>query len=112
MYIGNFLQERIKMFGYSVDNFAEEVLMDKQDIQDIINDKVSFEELEPFDICVISNALFCTPRYFIDENERNKDLVYITKDNKGNTIKSNLVKGRLQKYIKDILFLHKVNNNY
>ena len=110
MYIGELLKARLNMFGLSKEQFAENCMFDIEYINAILDNKVSLEEIDDFDLDVISTALFCTPEYFSDENARKQDVVFSSCNRGKDTSRSNYAKGRLQKYMRDMLMLKEALN--
>lgn len=108
MNIGNILKNRLEKLGISIDQLSGDCLLKKEFIKGILEDQISLEKIDMFDLKLISNELYCTPAYFWDENKRKKDVV-LSSFNRGNdTKKSNLAKARLQKYVSDYIFLKNV----
>ncbi|SHI24099.1 hypothetical protein SAMN02745823_03799 [Sporobacter termitidis DSM 10068] len=105
MFIGSVLGERMDMLGVSLETLADETMLEKQFIEDILNNRIEFENIDEFDIEVISNALYCDTNYFTDERSRLNDVVLCSKNRGNDTTKSNLAKAKLQSYMRDLIWI-------
>jgi len=105
MFIGNLLQDRLNLFGMSVEQFSDDIMMDSELVQGIISNEISLNDIDAFDLQVISNALYCEPEYFFDLDARNNDVVFCSSNRGDDTACSNLAKAKLQQFVRDVLFL-------
>lgn len=106
MYIGNILKERMDMFKMSIDKLSEESLVDKEVLEDILNNKLSLKEIDEFDLDFISQVLYCTTEYFSDDKVRENDLVY-TSYKKGNrNLKCLSTMGKIIRLAEDFEFIN------
>ena len=65
-YIGSELQDRMDLLGIEVSTLSEMTFMDEEVIDDIINNKLAYEDIDEFDLSLICNALHCDARYLVD----------------------------------------------
>lgn len=77
-YIGSELQDRMNLLGIDVSTLAEITFMDEETISDIIENRVSYEDIDEFDMSLICSALHCDVQYFVDDEVKNKDLLIST----------------------------------
>lgn len=103
MFIGDIVIERMNLFGYTQQMLAENTMFDIKFVEDIISNKIPVENLDEFDLEVLSNALFCDIDYFVDQKTRQKDVVFCSKNRGTDTTKSNLAKAKIQNYMKDLI---------
>lgn len=108
MYIGEILKSRMKALDIDVNMLADKSLVDTDLIEDILNDKLSLEEIDEFDLELIAKSLYCDINYFVDEEYRKKDLIHSSMNRGCNDIKSNTVKGQLQVVANDFIFLKQI----
>lgn len=107
-YIGSELLDRMNLLGIDVSTLSEMAFMDEEVIADIINDKISFEEIDEFDLSLICSTLHCEPKYFVDGEVRNEDLVISTMNRGKDSIKSKNVKAKIQDFMNDYAFVNEV----
>ena len=74
-YIGSELQDRMNLLGIDVSALSEITFMDEETISDIIENRISYEDVDEFDMSLICSALHCDTHYFIESEVRNKDLL-------------------------------------
>lgn len=104
-YIGDLLKQRMKALGIEIDKLSNDSLVDKKIIEDLLINKISYEEIDQLDIDFIAQCLYCTSEYFIDEKVREKDIVYASIKQGHNHIEENLVKGKIQQMGADFEFI-------
>ena len=102
-YIGGELQDRMNLLGIDVSALSEITFMDEETISDIIENRVSYEDIDEFDMSLICSALHCDIQYFVDDEVKNKDLLISTMS-RNDSGKSNNVKAKIQDYMNDIAF--------
>lgn len=107
-YIGSELQDRMDLLGIDVSALSEMAFMDEDIINDIIEDKISYEDVDEFDMSLICSALHCDPHYFIDSEIRNKDLLVSTMNRGKDTVKSKKVKAKIQDFMNDFAFVNEI----
>lgn len=107
-YIGGELQERMNLLGISVSNLSDKAFMSEDMIQDIIENKIAYEEMDEFDLSLLSSALHCDSDYFISEEIRKKDLLVLTMNRGNDTIKSRNIKAKIQDFVKDYAFVNEI----
>ena len=107
-YIGNVLQERIDLLGIDVSTLSKMTFMDEEVINDVINNKFAFEEIDEFDLSLICSALHCDAQYFVNGEVRNKDLLISTMNRGKDSIKSKNVKAKIQDFMNDYAFVNEV----
>lgn len=105
MYIGAILKERMSSLNITATELASETLMDETQIIDILSDSVSVSEIDEMDLEFIGQMLYCCPDYFINKDVRNKDIINAAMNRGGKDAKSNKVKGQLQAFANDFLFV-------
>lgn len=108
LYIGRFVQDRMDLLGLTADSLAEEAFLEKLDVENIINDNVAFENIDEFDLSLISNVLHCKPEFFINESIRKKDLLMATMNRGNDTEKSMNVKAKVQDFMNDFTFIDRI----
>ena len=107
-YIGSELQERMNLLGINVSALSEITFMDEETIRDIIENRLSYEDVDEFDMSLICSALHCDTQYFIDGEVRNKDLLISTMNRGKDSVKSKTVKAKIQDFMKDFAFVNEV----
>ena len=107
-YIGSELQDRMILLGINVSALSEMTFMDEDAINDIISDKLSYEEIDEFDMSLICSALHCDAHYFIDGEVRNKDLLISTMNRGKDSVKSKNVKAKIQDFVNDFAFVNEI----
>jgi len=121
MYIGNLIKERMGFYNININKLSDESFINLGILQDIINNKISLKNIDEFDLNMISSVLYCTTEYFINEEIRNNDLVYMLNCNCnekfGNdlNIKNKMLIGKIQNFCKDFIFCNNIldcKNNY
>jgi len=108
MYIGGVLKERMSCFDMAEHQLCEEALIEADELQAILNDKLSFDAIDEVTISFISQVLYCNPEYFIDQQIRNNDIVNSSLNRGASTSKSNEIKGMLQRFSDDFSFLRQL----
>lgn len=109
MNIGKILKERMNLFDISISELSERTLIDENQIKNILQDKLTIEQIDIFDLDVISYELYCTPEYFIDHKTREADVLFTCRNRGTDNLQSILAKARIQKFVRDIVFLEEVN---
>ena len=107
-YIGSELQERMNLLGINVSALSEITFMDEETIRDIIENRLSYEDVDEFDMSLICSALHCDTQYFIDGEVRNKDLLISTMNRGKDSVKSKTVNAKIQDFMKDFAFVNEV----
>ena len=107
-YIGKELQDKMSLLGIDVFTLAKITFMNEEIISDIIENRVSYEDIDEFDMSLICNALHCNSQYFIDDKVRNKDLLISTMNARKDSIKSKNVKVKIQDFMNDFVFVNEV----
>lgn len=107
MYIGELLKQRMNLLGYTdIYDLSKESLVATDVIEDILNDKIQYENIDELDIDLISQTLYCNSQYWIDKKIRDKDwIIVMNKDKDITSIKANTKIGELQQFSKDFKFL-------
>ena len=98
-YIGSELQDRMNLLGIDVSTLAEITFMDEETISDIIENRVSYEDIDEFDMSLICSALHC---------DAHKDLLISTMNRGRDSVKSKNVKAKIQDFMKDFAFVNEV----
>ena len=107
-YIGSELQDRMNLLGIGSSALSEITFMDEETISDIIKNKISYEDIDEFDMSLICSVLHCDARYFTDREVRNKDLLISTMNRGKDSVKSKNVKAKIQDYMNDLAFVNEV----
>jgi hypothetical protein len=107
-YIGRELQDRMNLLGIDVSTLSEMTFMDEDVINDIINNKLAYGDVDEFDLSLICSALHCDALYFIDDEVRNRDLLVSTMNRGKDSIKSKKVKAKIQDFMNDYAFVNEV----
>ena len=108
LYIGEHVQERMSLLAITIEELAYKTFMEPSEIDDIIRNKIALEEIDEFDLLLISNVLHCKPEYFYDEKVRNNDFLVNTMNRGNDTEDSRNVKVKIQDYIKDFIFVNEI----
>lgn len=105
MVIGEILKDRMKCFNISEEVLCEEALIEFEELQAILKNEVSYNEIDEITLSFVSQVLYCTPEYFLKQEVKEKDLVNSCFNRGASTPKSNEVKGMLQLFSEDFSFL-------
>ncbi|WP_195954473.1 hypothetical protein [Clostridium tertium] len=105
MGIGDILKERMDYFKISKEKLSEEALVDIEELDMILSNDITFNEIDAITLEFISQIVYCKPEYFIDKSIRDKDMVNACYNRGNSTPKSNKVKGILQSFTEDLAFL-------
>ena len=105
-YIGSELQDRMNLLGIDASSLAEITFMDEEIINDIIENRIAYEEVDEFNMSLICSALHCDMQYFIDDEVRNRDFLLSTISNSKDSAKSINTKTKIQDYINDMNFIN------
>jgi hypothetical protein len=96
------------LLSIDVSALSEMTFIDEDVINDIIDNKLAYEEIDEFDLSLICNALHCDTRYFIDDKIRNNDLLISTMNRGMDTVKSKMVKAKIQDFLNDYAFVNDI----
>lgn len=107
-YFGSELQDRMNLLGINVSALSEIAFMDEETISDIIEDRLSYEDVDEFDMSMLCSALHCDVRYFVDYDVRDKDLLISTMNRGKDSVKSRNVKAKIQDFMNDFAFVNEV----
>jgi hypothetical protein len=110
MVMGSLLIKRMSDMGVSAELLAQETLMEIDDIRDIMEDRIDFEQIDEFDRGLISVVLLCNPDYFLDENVRNRDIVNASLNRGNSDFRTNMIKAIVQQCTDDLLFLQSISS--
>lgn len=108
MYIGEILKSRMNALDINIELLADKSFVDQELIEDILENNIDLENIDVFDLELISKSLYCNVDYFIDENVRNKDMIHSSMNRGSNDVKTNTVKGQLQVVASDFIFLRQI----
>lgn len=107
-YIGNDMQERMNYLNMSAENLANRAFMEYNDIQAIIHNEVSLDNIDEFDFSLICSLLHCKPEFFTDKIVRERDLL-VNAMNRGNDNKESVkVKAKVQDFINDFTLINEI----
>lgn len=107
-YIGRELQDRMNLLGIDVSTLSEMTFIDRDVIEDILNGNLAYEDIDEFDMALICNALHCDEFYFVDRRTRENDLLISTMNRGKDSIKSRIVKAKIQDFMNDYAFVNEV----
>lgn len=107
-YIGRELQDRMNLLSVDVSALSEITFVDEETISDIIENRISYEDVDEFDMSLICTTLHCDAQYFIDDEVRDKDLLISTMNRGQDSVKSKNVKAKIQDFINDFAFVNEV----
>jgi len=102
------IKQRMEQFGYDSIKLASESFTDISLINNLIEGKVSVNDLDDFKLQMISSTLCCTPDFFTDENVRKNDIVNASYNRGVDTVKSNRVKVKLKGMVNNYLYAEKI----
>lgn len=108
MYIGKLLKERMEMLNVTPADVVSQSFLDFNLLKKIMNDEIELENIDDFSLALLSGVLHCKPEYFSDSAVREKDLVYVAKNKKGETIKSMQTRAKIQTFVNDMGFVEEV----
>ena len=109
-YIGKELSERMNALDISPSTLAEKTFLEESYLNEILNNKKSLEDIDAFDLELISSVLHCASEYFTDASVRNKDLLFSTINRGVDTVKSRMVKVKIQDYLRDYAMVTSIMN--
>ena len=107
-YIGSELQSRMDLLGINVSALSEMTFLDEDTINDIIENRLAYENIDEFDMSLICSVLHCDARYFIDGEVRNRDLLVSTQNRGKDSVKSKNVKAKIQDFMNDLAFVNEI----
>lgn len=110
MFIGTILKARMATFGLDIPALAEETFVEQHVIENLVNDMLPLGNMDSFDLDMICSALYCTVEYFNNEEVRQKDMVANSLNRGNDTVKSSLVKARIQNFMDDFIFSQELCN--
>lgn len=111
MYIGEILKKRMQDLDIDISTLSDESLVDEEQIIDILDNKLSANEIDEFDLDLISQVLYCKPEYFLNESVREKDILNASMNRGISDPYVNLVKGKLQQFGNDFSFLRRIKES-
>ncbi|ELC8344103.1 hypothetical protein KLF32_06130 [Clostridium perfringens] len=107
-FIGKEFKERMNLLELSVEDLSDESFIDVEDIENIINNKVSFSEIDEFDLGLLCSVLHCNSEYFINKKVREKDLLIGSLNRGKDNLESKKAKAKIQDFINDFDFVSKI----
>lgn len=107
-YIGSELRDRMDLLGIDVSALSEITFMDEETINGIIENRISYEDVDEFDMSLICSALHCDTQYFVDSEVRKKDLLISTMNRGKDSVKSMNTKAKIQDFMNDFAFVNEV----
>ena len=107
-YIGGELRNRMELLGISISALSEMTFIDEDVINDIIANKLAYEDIDEFDMSLICSTLHCDDDYFVDDEVRNKDLLVSTMNRGKDSAKSKKVKAKIQDFMNDFAFINEI----
>jgi hypothetical protein len=94
--------------GIDVPTLANMAFLDESFIDSIIDNEKEYDEIDEFDRSLISSVLHCKPEYFVDQSIQKKDILESTLNRGDDTLKSRLVKVKIQDFMNDYAFVNEV----
>lgn len=85
----------MNLMGISLSELSECVQMDEATLQDILNGKTAWDDVDSFDQFLICSALRVIPTYLAGETEND-------------TRKSRLIRARVQEFVEDFALIREV----
>ena len=107
-YIGNELRKRMNIFNMDCSTLSKESFVDEDVIKKLIANKLTYEEIDTFDLELLCNSLHCDTRYFIDNDVKRRDLVFSTTNKAKDTLVSIKVKAKIQDFLNDYIFMKNI----
>jgi hypothetical protein len=104
-YIGADFKARMDLFNYNISSLSEKSFVEEDIIQAILDNNISYDEIDEFDLNLLCSLLHCRPEYFINEKIRNNDLLIGSKNRGVDNDKSRDVKAKIQDFVNDFIFL-------
>lgn len=105
LYIGKDMRDRMKLLGLTVDELASKAFMEKETIDALIQNKITLEDIDEFDLSLICAVLHCNTSFFIDADAKEKDLLTASINRGGDNEKSMKVKAKIQDFMNDFIFI-------
>ncbi|SEW31391.1 hypothetical protein [[Clostridium] fimetarium] len=105
LFIGKELKNRMDSLEIDKVTLSEKTFIDISYIQAIIDNQVSCDEIDDFDLNFICSALHCKPEYFKSEVVRSRDLLIGSKNRGNDNEISKKVKVKIQDFMNDFTFL-------
>lgn len=106
--IGKDMRERMELLGLTEDGLAEKAVLERDTVDAILRDEVAFEEIDPFDMALLCNALCRKPDFFTDESVKERDLVSASDRPASDDEKSRNVKARIGDFMNDFALVEEV----
>lgn len=72
IYIGDILTERMNLVNVTIEELANLTFLETSYLKKILNNILSFDDIDFYDLTMISSILHCTPEYFISEEYRKR----------------------------------------
>ncbi len=112
MTFGETLELRMSQLGMDLLALSDLSLVDYDVVKKIVDGLITIEQIDEFELNLISGALHCKPEFFLDENDRNKDLVFSAM-NRGHDNKESIsAKIKIQDFMEDMNFINEVLSEY
>ena len=108
LYIGEDVKNRMNILGLTADEVAEKAFMEKEDIDAIINNKIALDQIDEFDMSLISSILHCKKEFFLSEDIKEKDLLLASMNRGFDNEKSMNVKEKIQDFMADYAFIMEI----
>ena len=108
MFIGEIVANRMKLLGLTTKVLSDETFIDEKLIKSLVNNKISINEMDFMDLEFISEALYCDVEYFLDEKKMEKDVLNSSLNRGTDSVKSNIVKVKLQSIMNDFDFISNI----
>ena len=108
LYIGKVMQARMNQLGLTIRELAEKAFMDKRQVKAILEDEIALDDIDEFDMALISSVLHCRPEIFSDVSVRKTDLLCVGECHGKDNQKSLEVKAKIQDFLNDFTFVKDV----
>lgn len=102
IYIGEIVSERMLALGMDFNYILENSFIGEDVLRKILNNEIYLREIDNIDLDFLASTLYCTTEYFTDTKNRERNRLKLDDIN---TVKSNIVKAKIQCLMDDLVFL-------
>ena len=108
MSIAYLIKERMELLDMDINSLSDKSFMDINTLESIIEEKISLEDVDEFDLNMIASALYCTSEYFFNSDVRERDIITNSLNRGANNTKSIIMKGKIQNFVRDFVFIQAI----
>lgn len=108
LYIGKDIQDRMDLLGLTVEEVADKTFIEKNIINEIIQNEIPIEDIDEFDLSLLCSILHCSENFFTDPEVRERDLLSASMNRGLDNKKSMNVKAKLQDFMNDFAFVSEI----